>query len=115
MSSLPFSEIVQQTLIIFSRFKKIEAKPWKVDGAMIELTKQVGQLSALIMMQEGYYPKNRDKDDPKYQTSKEKIGDELSDIISMTIRLADEYGINLEHSYLQSLKNADIYLQQKGI
>jgi NTP pyrophosphatase (non-canonical NTP hydrolase) len=64
--------------------------------------KQVGELSKLVMVTEGYYMAGRDNL-PEYQSSKEKIGDELSDIFFMTIRLADHYGIDLEEVHLREL------------
>jgi uncharacterized protein YabN with tetrapyrrole methylase and pyrophosphatase domain len=77
--------------------------------------KQIGELSALVMMQERYYAADRDKDDPKYQTSKEKIADELSDLLFMTIRIADFYEINLENAHLKALKDSEKYLDSKGV
>ena len=114
MDSKTFREVVNKTREIIKRFEKIENKPWGVDGTMIELSKQVGDLSALIMMQEGYYPANRDQDHPRYQTSKEKIGDELADILMMLIRLADIYQIDLEAAHFEALQDSDKYLRSKG-
>jgi NTP pyrophosphatase (non-canonical NTP hydrolase) len=115
MNKNSFEEIIEKTRRVIKRFEKIEGKPWGVDGAMIELAKQLGQLSALIMTQEGYYPKDRDTDQPEYQSSKEKIGDELSDILFMTIRIADIYNIDLEASHLLALKTAEGYLESKNV
>jgi NTP pyrophosphatase (non-canonical NTP hydrolase) len=112
--NLSFQEIIRKSRFVIERFKKIEGKPWNIEGAMIELTKQIGQLSALVMMQEKYYPLDRDRDDPIYQTSKEKIADELSDLLFMTIRIADEYQIDLEQAHLKALKSAEDYLVTKG-
>ena len=80
---------------------------------MIELGKQVGQLSALVMMQEKYYPLDRDQDDPSYITDKDKIADELSDLLFMTIRIADIYGIDLEKAHLKALETAENYIDSK--
>jgi len=78
-----------------SRFEKIEGKPWGAEGAVIELAKQVGDLSALIMNKEGYYFSDRDKLSDKYDSSNNKIGDELIDIIFAVVRIADHYNIDL--------------------
>ncbi len=95
------------------KFETIEGKKWGIEGSMIELGKQLGQLSALVMVQEKYYPLDRDKDDPRYEANKEKIGDELSDLLFLTIRIADIYGINLEESHLKALKEAETYIETK--
>ncbi len=112
---MSFEEAINLARAIIQRFEKVEGKPWKVDGSMIELNKQVGQLSALVMMQEGYYPTDRDQDDPQYAANKEKIGDELADILFMIIRLADQYGIDLEEAHKRALDGADKYLTSKGV
>jgi NTP pyrophosphatase (non-canonical NTP hydrolase) len=102
MSNKTFQEIIDRSLEVINEFKKVEKKPWGAEGAIIELMKQVGELSKLVMVTEGYYMAGRDNS-PEYQSSKEKIGDELSDILLMTIRLADHYGINLEETHLKEL------------
>lgn len=114
MTQKTFQEAVDQARKIIKRFEKIEGKPWKVEGSMIELQKQLGQLSALVMMQEQYYPLDRDKDNPQYQTSKAKIGDELADILFMIIRIADLYEIDLEKAHYDALEEAGNYLKSKG-
>jgi NTP pyrophosphatase (non-canonical NTP hydrolase) len=115
VNSNSFQGIIKQTLDVIKRFEKIENKPWGINGAMIELMKQVGDLSALIMMQEKYYPANRDKDNPRYQVSKEKIADELSDLLFIIVRIADIYQIDLEPAYIEALKHAESYLKNKGV
>lgn len=115
MNNASFEEIVEKTRSVIKRFEKIEGKPWGIDGAMIELTKQLGQLSALVMMQEQYYPTDRDQTHPQYRVSKEKIADELSDLLFMTIRIADIYDINLEAAHVVALKNAEAYLESKNV
>lgn len=112
---MSFEEAVSLARETIKRFEKVEGKPRGVEDSMIELSKQVGQLSALIMMQENYYPSDRDNDDPQYNASKEKIADELADILFMTMRIADQYGINLEEAHKKALENADKYLSSKGV
>ena len=114
-NSQSFQEAIKLALDIVERFEKIEGKKWGVDGSMIELSKQVGQLSALVMMQEGYYPTDRDQDHPQYKVSKELIADELADILFMIIRIAKLYDIDLEKAHLDALKEADEYLKSKGV
>jgi len=100
--SLTFKEIVEESLKVLNEFKKVEKRKWGAEGAVIELSKQVGELSKNIMMFEGYYMAGRDNV-PEYQTSKEKIADELADILLMIIRLADHYEIDLEKEHLKQL------------
>jgi NTP pyrophosphatase (non-canonical NTP hydrolase) len=94
------NEVEPQSMIVKTRkliaeFKKREQKEWGAEGSMIELMKQVGDLSKCVMVYEKYYLKERELD-PKYKTIKDNIGDELYDIFFMTVRLADHYGIDLE-------------------
>ncbi len=99
---LTFHEVVNESLKVIKEFEKVEKKKWGVEGSMIELQKQVGELARNIMMFEGYYMAGRDSL-PEYQTSKEKIADELSDILFMVIRIAEHYGIDLEKEHLKQL------------
>ncbi len=110
-----FQEVIAQTKEVIQRFEKIEGKPWGIEAAMIELSKQVGQLSALIMMQEHYYANDRDTDQPQYKVSQEKIADELSDILLIIIRIADIYKIDLEAAHTEALEVAKKYLVSKGV
>jgi NTP pyrophosphatase (non-canonical NTP hydrolase) len=106
---------VLKTREIVKRFEKIEGKPWGIEGSMIELGKQIGDLSSLVMSQEGFYPSKRGEDNLKYKASKEKIGDELADILFIIIRLADLYNIDLEKAHYKALENANKYLRLKGV
>ena len=100
--SITFKEIIDESIAVIRAFEKVEKKPWGVEGATIELAKQVGELAKHIMMYEGYYLAGRDEV-PEYRTSKNHIADELSDIFFMVIRIADYYGISLEEEHLKQL------------
>lgn len=102
---ITFQELISKSIEVIKEFEKVEKKKWGVEGAMIELSKQVGELSGKVMMFEGYYIAGRDAL-PEYQTSKEKIADELSDILFIVIRIAEHYGINLEEEHLKQLEIA---------
>ena len=52
---MSFQEAIELYRGIYHRFEKVEGKPWGVNGAMIELSKQVGDLSKCIMLKEEYY------------------------------------------------------------
>lgn len=97
-----FQEVVDKSLEVIREFEEVEKKKWGVEGAMIELIKQVGELAKNIMMFEGYYMAGRDSL-PEYQTSKDKIADELADILLMVIRIADCYVIDLEKEHMKQL------------
>jgi NTP pyrophosphatase (non-canonical NTP hydrolase) len=100
-----FQEIVEKSLEVNRAFVEVEKRDWGVEGSMMELSKQVGDLAKRVMSYEGYYMAGRDSA-PEYQTSKEKIADELSDILFVIIRLADIYGIDLEEEHLKQLEIA---------
>ena|SRR3990167_121213 len=97
MNEKTFAELISQTKKVIAEFQKVEQRPWGVEGAMIELSKQFGDLSRLIMVQEKYYLKSRE-DQPAYAATKQKIADELFDIWFCLVRLADHYGINFEEA-----------------
>lgn len=40
---------------VVTRFNKIELQEWKAEGAMIEVSKQVGELAKQVMIKEKYY------------------------------------------------------------
>jgi hypothetical protein len=52
---LKFREAIQQCTAIAERFATLEGRPWGVEGAMIELSKQVGELAKFVMVAEHYY------------------------------------------------------------
>ena len=81
----------------------------------IELQKQVGELSKLIMVHEKYYFFERDKTDKQYESDKDKIADELADIFYAVIRLAKYYNIDLEEAHIKARKSEDDFLKSKGI
>ena len=99
-----FQELIEITKIIIEKFEKVEQRPWGIEGTMIELTKQTGDLAKHIMMFEKYYLEKR-ADNPYYKTSKEDIADELADILYCLIRVADHYKINLEEAHLRARRN----------
>ncbi|HEY3110933.1 MAG TPA: hypothetical protein VGL23_19405 [Chloroflexota bacterium] len=66
---------------------------------MIELVKQVGDLARHVMVAERYYLADRDQD-PAYATTRERIGDELADILYCVVRLADHYRVDLERAHV---------------
>jgi NTP pyrophosphatase (non-canonical NTP hydrolase) len=105
---MEFKEIIKLAEDIIERFRKVEGKPWNAEASMIELTKQVGHLADEIMKIEKYYPENmRNKD----YNPKEKIGDELADILYGLIRIAKYYNIDLEKAHIKARKGEDEFLK----
>lgn len=97
-----FQEVMDKSLEVIRKFEKVEKKKWGIEGTMMELSKQVGELSKNVMMFEGYYMAGRDSAH-EYKTSKNKIADELSDVLLMIIRIAKHYNIDLEKKHLEQL------------
>ncbi len=108
---MTFDESIQLYRDIYKRFEKVEGKPWGINGATIELAKQVGDLSKLIMLKEDYYASCAKKPD----NLEEKIGDELADIFGQLIRIADFYNINLESAHVKARTGEDECLKSMGV
>ncbi len=114
-NNLTFKEAIDITNRIIKRFKKIEGKPWKVEGSMIELSKQVGDLAKLVMVYENYYFSDRDKLDKQYESTKAKIADELADILFAIIRIANNYDIDLIDAHLKARMEEDKFLKSRKV
>lgn len=97
--SLSFKEIEGITRRVFREFEKHEPRRWGVEATMIELMKQVGDLSKHVMVYEKYYLKKRESM-PEYKTTKFELADELADILFCVHRLAEIYEIDLEDAQL---------------
>jgi NTP pyrophosphatase (non-canonical NTP hydrolase) len=111
---LTFRQAIELFLTNQRRFAKIEQRPWGAEGAMIEMIKQVGELAKHVMVAERYYFAGREEM-WGYVTNKEIIGDELADVFSMVIRLADHYGIDLVEAHLRARQMEDEYLKSLGV
>jgi hypothetical protein len=94
---IKFSTLLKQTRQMAAQFEKIEQRSWGVEGIMIELSKQVGDLAKRVMVAEKYYLKSREQD-PAYRVSKEKLADELFGIWYCLVRLADYYQLDFEEA-----------------
>ncbi|MFA5107640.1 MAG: MazG-like family protein [Patescibacteria group bacterium] len=102
--SKTFQEIVEQNRAVIKEFEKVEQKPWGIEGSMIELAKQVGDLAKHVMVYEKYYLPSRENRDV-YKTTKNEIADELTDLFFMTVRIADHYHIDLEEALIKVREN----------
>jgi len=119
MSRLSFQQIIQQFRTTYKRFEKIEGRPWGAEGAVMEMMKQVGELAMYMMVAESYYPETsghmkRAKELGR-TSAVDAISDELIDVFSMVIRLADYYEIDLEEAHIRARQEEDNYLKSKNI
>lgn len=111
---MTFREAIALFQAIYHRFEKIEGRPWGAEGAMIELSKQVGDLAKHVLVAERYYFVGREKV-PGYETTKEHIADELADIFGQLIRLADHYQIDLVEAHVQARQGEAQALARRGV
>jgi len=106
---MSFQEAVNLYLDIVKRFEKIEQRAWGAEGAMIELSKQVGQLAKHVMQQENYYCYAGGEDNIK------NIEDELADIFGQIIRIASCYNIDILMAHINARKGEDNFLKSRGV
>ena len=74
---MTFTEMQEMYKGIVERFNKIELQEWKAEGAMIELSKQVGELAKQVMIKEKYYALTDEVTDVD-----ERLGNEMADVIA---------------------------------
>lgn len=107
---MTFGEMEEMYREVVRRFSKIELQEWKAEGAMIELSKQVGELAKQVMIKERYYALEDDVRDVD-----QRLGDEMADVIAQVMRLADFYGIDLEKAFVKAREGEDRYLKSRGV
>lgn len=105
-----FAEMEDMYKEVVKRFNKIELQEWKAEGAMIELTKQVGELAKQIMIKERYYALERE-----VFNVDERLGNEMADVVAQIMRLADYYKIDLEKAFIEAREDEDRYLKSRGV
>ncbi len=108
--SMTFAEMQEMYKNVVKRFNKIELQEWKAEGAMMELSKQVGELAKQVMIKEKYYALTED-----VPNVDERLGNEMADVIAQVIRLADYYQIDLEQAYIDAREDEDRYLKSRGV
>ncbi len=111
-SERTFQDMVDITRRVIQSFDKVEQRPWTIEAIMIELVKQVGDLSKHVMMMERYYLPDRAMD-PAYSTTTDDISDELADVLYCLIRIAEHYTIDLEQAHLAARRKEMQYLGQE--
>lgn len=108
--SMTFQEMTDMYMAVVKRFNKIELQDWKAEGAMIELMKQVGELSKQIMIKEKYYALTGE-----VPGVDEQMGNEMADVIAQVIRLANYYNVDLEDAFIKAREDEDSYLKSRGV
>ena len=108
--SKTFREMQDMYREVVKRFRKIELQEWKAEGTMIELSKQVGELSKQVMLKEKYYAYTEDT-----AVVNAKLGNEMADVIAQVMRLSDYYGIDLEQAFIAAREDEDQYLRSRGV
>ncbi|MBI4675796.1 MAG: hypothetical protein HY741_29505 [Chloroflexi bacterium] len=111
---LTFQQAIDLFRQIYRRFEKIEGRPWGIEGSVMELVKQVGELAKHVMVAEKYYFTGRETI-KGYETNKEISGDELADIFAMLVRISDYYGIDLEQAHIQARRMEAESLDERGV
>ena len=105
-----FEEMQEMYREVVRRFNKIELREWNAQGAMIELSKQVGELAKQVMIKEKYYALTDEVPDVD-----ERLGNEMADVIAQVMRLADCYQVDLERAFLLAREDEDQYLISRGV
>ncbi len=105
-----FAEMQDMYREVVKRFRRIELQEWKAEGAMIELSKQVGELAKQVMIKEKYYALEGDVGDVDG-----RLGNEMADVIAQVMRLADFYKIDLEKAFIEAREDEDSYLKSRGV
>ena len=105
-----FSEMIEMYRDVVRRFHKIELNEWNAQGAVIELVKQVGELSKWVMYKERYYAL-----EGEVFNVDERLGNEMADVVAQIMRLADHYKIDLEKAFIEAREDEDRYLKSRGV
>jgi hypothetical protein len=109
--SISLRESLAEGLQIVERCRTIQPREWGAEGSYIELVKQVGDLARHIMVHDGYYGPRDNQE--RYTGNKDLIADELVDIYTAVIRLADHYEIDLAEAIAKTRGLEDTWLKTK--
>ena len=105
---MSLEDIKKRSKGLFKRFEKIEPRRWSIEGAMMELTTEVGDLTELVLRKE-YYKQNI------YEDLDYQIKDEVADILLVMMRIADYYNIDLDQAYEEMEQLVSDRLRSRGV
>ncbi len=106
-SKRTFNEIYEKALEIKKLYSEIEPKEWGAEQAFMGLVKDVGDLSKLIMISEGYREVNT-------EDLKKKMEHELADILFSVCVLADKLNVDLENSFTRTMDQLEQRIQENN-
>ena len=86
---------------LMSKIAEVEPSRWTAEGSVLELTRQVGDLSELTLKRRFYEQSGSDKN------LDAEIADELVDILLIIFYLADQYKLDLDKSLVSALENLE--------
>jgi len=95
-----FQKIIERAVEIKKKYEKIEPKKWEVEQAFMGMTKDMGELSKLLMVKGGYR-------DDFLKNIKTELGHELADMLYSIIIIADKTGIDLEKSFWRTMREVE--------
>lgn len=104
---MTFEEMRELNRRVVAAFDAVEQRPWVIETVMVELAKQVGDLSRRVLQTEGYYLSDRVRR-PEYAASTAAIGDELADVLYCLLRIADYYGVDLAEAHVTARARAAV-------
>jgi NTP pyrophosphatase (non-canonical NTP hydrolase) len=110
---MTFEEMLELNRRVVVAFDAVEQRPWAIETVMVELAKQVGDLSRRVSRAEGYYLSDRVQR-PEYVASTAAIGDELADVLYCLLRIADHYGVDLAEAHVTARSRELQYCQAEG-
>lgn len=105
-----FNELADMYKEIVERFNKIELREWHAEGCMIELMKQVGELSKWVMIKEKYYALTDEVPDVDIH-----LANEMADVIAQIIRIALVCDIDLEKAFIEAREDEKRYLESREV
>jgi NTP pyrophosphatase (non-canonical NTP hydrolase) len=86
---------------LMSKIAEVEPSRWTDEGSVLELTRQVGDLSELTLKKKFYELRGSG------ENLDTEIADELVDILLIIFYLADQYKLDLDQSLEKALENLD--------
>ena len=103
------NELKKEIADNFKEYEKTGTNPWTAKIATMDLSRQVGSLAELIMQRENDRYLKLSKEELK-----EKISDELADIIADTSFIAHELDIDLEQAWETMLKSDKKKIEERS-